>query len=74
MSLGAQQLVHADGEVAPRRRERRAAEEAEHEQAHERPVRRRHCVRLDLHESRWWPAGLLSRDPIRSLNWPASQD
>lgn len=46
MSLRAEQLVHADGEVAARRRERRAAEKAEHEQAHERPVRRRHCVRL----------------------------
>lgn len=40
---GAQQFVHADGEVSPLRRCRGAAEKAEHEQAHHQL--RGHCVR-----------------------------
>ena len=45
VSLGPQQLVHADGVVSPLRRCTSATEKAEHEQAHQWALRR-HCVHL----------------------------
>ena len=45
VSLGPQQLVHADGEVSPLRRCTSAAEKAEHEHTHQRPLRG-HCVQV----------------------------